>query len=209
MPFLKSPADVAAAIGASSGGRAPTGNDPTFIAMLHDSTARIENILNTPLELSGHEDTFMLDSRVPRKYEILRLAAGFVDPASVTVINPFGEPANSGDYTVNFELGSVILDAPAQGRWVIRYNAGFANDGNDPAIFIDTPDWLRSLVDRVAVGWFRTVSLNPKISENVSYVALMSSVYRGIAGAVYPRYDRPRSPAIFPHFVAVIPLIAA
>lgn len=203
MPYLKSAHDAAAALGVSSGGNQPYTNDVRFTAMLAGSTAQIERLLGTPLAQAGYRDTFVIDSRFVRNTEELRLAAGFVDPASVVVTNPYGETLNSDQYAVRAELGVVVLTAPRGGKYTVQYNAGFAVGADD--IFVDTPDWLKSLVDQACTIWLRSIG-TPRAIEGLSYGQHMSVVYKQVAGSVYGRYQRPRPPAHYPLAVEVLPV---
>ena len=202
MPYLKSTADAAAALGASTGGAQPHLNDQRFTAMLEGSTAQIERLLGTPLERAGHIDTFLIDPRFVRNVEEFRLAAGFVDPVSVVVTDCFGEPLNSDRFTLNAEKGVVTIMQPRGGRYKVQYNAGFAVGSDN--VFLGTPEWLKSLVDQAATIWLRSIG-TPRAIEGLSYAQHMSVVYKQLAGAVYGRYQRPRYPAHFPHGVELHP----
>lgn len=198
MAYLKSASDIAAAIGATVGGSSSVHNDPKFHAMLAGSTARICRMLGTPLLYAGYVDTFLLPQRFTRNTEKLRLTAGFVNPVGLVVTAPNGNPVNSVDFLLDSRLGVITLLRPVEGRYSVRYNAGFQTDNDDPDLFANTPEWLQSIAIQAALIWFRTVALNPKASENVSYSQMMNVVYRELAASVYGTYDRPRSPARFP-----------
>lgn len=198
MPYLKTPRDVAVNIGATTGSnQSPT--DSKFIAMLDDVHAHIENSLNVPsLALAGYTDKFDLDARFIHNCETFRLKAGFVDPASLVVTDPSGDPVTSDRITLDAELGVFMLDQPRNGRYTVQYNAGFAAAEGDVSVYVGTPSWLRALVERPAVEWFRTVSFTAKAQENVSFEQTMAPIYRGISSTIYGRYQRPRARVLFP-----------
>lgn len=197
MPYLKSPAETAAAIGVKTGGALPVGNDPMFAAMLDSCTATIERLLGTSLVRAGHIDKFKVRSRFPGNTVTFRLGAGFVVPESVVVTAPSGKVLNSDEYFLRSDLGSISIDDCRDGVWTFQYNAGFTHDSNTPPVFVGTPDWLRALVDAAATYWMRNARVEVRAAEGVSYHALQSGVARYLAGAIYGRYDRPRSPALF------------
>lgn len=198
MGYLKSASEVALACGITSGGSSAVQSDPKFLAMLAGSTARISRMLETPLDRAGYTDTFELDSRFIRKNELFRLTAGFVDPASIVVMNSYGDQLNSDEYALSADKGVVTVFRPRGGRYTVRYNAGFISDNAPVPILQGTPEWLRSLADQAGLLWLRIMSMNPKASENVSFGDTMNVVYRELAGAAQNTYERPRFPAIWP-----------
>lgn len=198
MGHLKSASAILQAIGATAGGSSSVHNDPKFLAMLAGSTARISRMLETPLDRAGYSDIFVLDNRFSRKITQLRLAAGFVDPSGLRVIDPSGNTLNSYEYFLDSRLGVVTLQRPDTGHYKVVYNAGFASDGGDPPLLLDTPEWLQSIADQAALAWFRTITTTPKVGDNISYEGVMRNLYRDLAGTVYGTYCRPRSPAQFP-----------
>lgn len=212
MPYLKTPADISASTGLKNGNNVPTGNDPVFVAMLLGATAKVERLLGTDLSLSGHEDIFVLDSRFIHNMMTFRLTAGFVDPASVTITNPFGESLNSDEFILNAEIGLVIIDRPYAGKYKVRYTAGFEVDA-DTMAFKGLPDWLSSLADQAAIAWHREVSVAPRVAERTSHESLLTSIYRSLAGSVYGKYDRPRDCVNWPYgtsmFAPTLPAPAA
>jgi hypothetical protein len=197
MTILRNPEEVAQRIGLNANGRSPAPSEPKFRAMLENATTRICNSLSTPLELANRVDFFELGEDLRRNNETFRLGAGFVQRDSVVVTDPRGNPVNSDRYRVNYELGSVTVTRPCRGEWKVAYTSGFAASTDDPAVYQDVPGWVVELLDTVSLGWAR-IMFADKLPDSVSYNALMNAIYRDIAGRVYSRYDRPRSPAHFP-----------
>ena len=197
MAILRDPEEVAQRIGLNVNGKSPAPNEPKFRAMLENATTRIRNALSTPLELANRVDFFELGADLRRNNETFRLGAGFVQPGTVVVTDPYGNPVNSERFRVNYELGTVTVTRPCQGEWKVAYTSGFAATAADPAIYQEVPDWIVELVDMAALAWVR-IMFADKVPDSVSYNALMNAIYRDLASRVYSRYDRPRSPAHFP-----------
>ncbi len=198
MAYLRTAAEVAAIIGVQCNGQSPVANDPKFIAMLDDAHARIEESLNIPsLALSGYSEKFNLESRFPHKTETFRLHAGFVKADSVVVTDPLGEAVNSDRLTIDAELGTVMIDDPIYGRYVIEYNAGFDVEDNDASLYAGTPSWLRRLVEQYAIQWFRTMVKVVTAPEGVSFSQMMAPLYKMISSSIYSRYQRPRVRVVF------------
>lgn len=197
MAVLRNPEEVASRIGMNVNGRAPVASEPKFRAMLENATTRIENALGSSLNRANRVDFFELAPNLNRNNETFRLGAAFLVPDSVVVTDPLGNPVNSDRFRVNYELGAVTVVRPCKGEWKVAYTAGFDKEAGDPAVYQDVPQWLVELVDVVSLGWAR-IMFADKTPDSVSYAALMNAIYRDIAGRVYSRFDRPRSPAHFP-----------
>lgn len=191
MPYLKSFADIASAIGMTSGGSSPAASDQRFISMMDDVHSRIEVALNIPsLVYSGYVDSFDV-LRDSRNSVTFRLHAAFIEEASVVVTTPSGLPASSEDYSLDREYGTLRIDYPVAGRYSVQYNAGFKSD--EDGVYIDAPTWLRALTVAATAEWHRAVPSSAKMQGNVNPVEAMRPVYRYLSTAVYGRYQRPRT----------------
>jgi hypothetical protein len=188
MTYLKSPAELAASIGANSGGASPAPNDPRFISMLDSCMAKIEAVCETQLARASYIDQFRVSAEYHRNTVMFRTKAAFIDPATLVVTDPSGNTVNSDNYSVDKDKGTVLLDYPASGTYTIAYEAGFYLAGS---VLQGTPRALRALLDVFALHYQR--SFRATVSDKVPLHELLQPVYREIAALAYGRFQRPRT----------------
>ncbi len=211
MAHLKSPEQIAKAIGAVSNGTLPSATDEKFLAMLDAVHPRLEEALNIPtLVLSDYTDTFEVAKRFPSTIEVFRLTGGFLTNDEVTVTDANGDTIDASRLLINRAMGTIGIERVATGRYTVTYRAGFAVQDGTTELY-DVPDehkWLGECLIAHALIWFRTMQSQIKAPEGISFNAIMTPLYRDLQSRIYMRYQRPRAGMHWPLHAERTPVTA-
>lgn len=155
---------------------------------------RCEELLEiSSFDRASRTDHFVLTSNTEHT---LRLTEGFLyDSASTLIIKDSTGAVVDADASIDDEKGLVWVTLPA-GKYTVTYYHGF--DIDTDKVYVDLPDWLKSIAKYAMNLHYRLTSMVEKTPENVSYGDLQPAVRAELFTRVTKRYQRDRVGVTFP-----------
>src|SRR5471030_984474 len=244
--YLIDPVEVTNALGVIGQGANGSGSLTTdmVLAILDNVKPAIEGAMNVDtLDYISNQEYFRVNRdtrndllkraeyyRVRTHFRIIperirfRLSNGLIDPATVTVTDPDGNPVpvqttpvddgfSSIDYQLDAKLGIVSVTGYIPGDYTVTYNSGLQIpaiqtppvDPSLPVIAIGTPQWMKSAIIANCVLWLRTTVMSVKVPTNMSLADMESSMKKRIQAVVYSAYQRPRADCYWPDWSQAAP----
>jgi hypothetical protein len=217
--LLIAPSEAATAISANCGGVAVSDTDAGMISVLELITPRVEDALNVESLTRGYGiDKFTLPAYESPKFPAvnppapklsLRLTNGFVVPDTIIIKDSDGVAVSADEEWfdhLSSDYGIVRLKDWLQGDYTVEYVYGFdpitpsplpSSYNPDRRVLNGIPSWMKGIVIDMLTQWYRTESLNPRVSKDVSYGQLSVALMNVLRSRIYSRYQRPRQNVLF------------
>lgn len=180
----------------SNGGRNCGPSDISgYAPVLNQITSRLEGILEVgSLSRRLTVDYFRLDASRNRE---LRLSNAFLLPTETALITDLEDGLYHFDYLdVDTKYG-IVRGESRSGVVKVAYTSGFNVD--EQGIFVDVPEWLKSIAIFALVNHYRLTSHASAHAENVSYGELQQATVKEMYTRATKAWHRPRVGMAFPY----------